>query len=204
MTTDSSRRPDGGPSLERGPRDRKAGPHLLVAERQVLEMIARGDPLPRVLDGLCRLAEGISPGLMALIRLLDREGRHLTNGAAPSLPPAFAALLDGRPSRPIFGPCTRALAERLPVLVADVDTDPRWEAYRSLTAPHGIRSCWSFPIVALDGRPLGTLALFSREPRDLPVMRLNPAVTDLFGFRYEDFQLEGYDPHPAIKAPIAV
>jgi len=35
-------------------------------------------------------------------------------------------------------------------------------------------------------------------------MRLNPQVRDLFAFRYEDFALEGYDPHPAIKAPVAV
>jgi thymidylate synthase len=44
----------------------------------------------------------------------------------------------------------------------------------------------------------------SREPRALPRMRLNPAVKDLFAFRYEDFELVGYDPHPAIKAPVAV
>ena len=44
----------------------------------------------------------------------------------------------------------------------------------------------------------------SRDTRELPVMRINPAVKDLFGFRYEDFHLEGYDPHPVIKAPIAV
>jgi thymidylate synthase len=44
----------------------------------------------------------------------------------------------------------------------------------------------------------------TREPRPFPRMRLNPAIRDLFGFRYEDFALEGYDPHPAIKAPIAV
>jgi thymidylate synthase len=44
----------------------------------------------------------------------------------------------------------------------------------------------------------------SREPRKLPVMRLNPAVKDLFAFRYEDFTLEDYEPHPAIRAPVAV
>lgn len=44
----------------------------------------------------------------------------------------------------------------------------------------------------------------AREPRVFPRMRLNPEVTDLFEFRYEDFTLEGYDPHPAIRAPIAV
>jgi thymidylate synthase len=43
-----------------------------------------------------------------------------------------------------------------------------------------------------------------REPRALPVMRIDPGVRDLFAFRYEHFTLEGYDPHPAIKAPIAV
>ena len=44
----------------------------------------------------------------------------------------------------------------------------------------------------------------SREPRELPVMHINPDVTDLFAFRFEDFVLEGYDPHPAIKASVAV
>ena len=44
----------------------------------------------------------------------------------------------------------------------------------------------------------------SREPRALPVLKLNPAVTKLEDFRFEDVIIEGYDPHPAIKAPIAV
>ena len=44
----------------------------------------------------------------------------------------------------------------------------------------------------------------ARAPRPFPRLRLNPAVKDIFGFDYGDFTLEGYDPHPAIKAPIAV
>ena len=44
----------------------------------------------------------------------------------------------------------------------------------------------------------------TREPRPLPQMRLNPAVTSITEFKYEDFELVGYDPHPGIKAPIAV
>ena len=44
----------------------------------------------------------------------------------------------------------------------------------------------------------------SRSPRALPIMRLAPGAKDLFGFRYEDFTLEGYEPHPHIKAKVAV
>ena len=44
----------------------------------------------------------------------------------------------------------------------------------------------------------------SREPRELPSMQLNSEVDDIFSFRFEDFQLEDYDPHPHIKAPVAV
>jgi thymidylate synthase len=44
----------------------------------------------------------------------------------------------------------------------------------------------------------------TREPRQLPQMKLNPSVKSIHDFRYDDFELAGYDPHPAIKAPIAV
>jgi thymidylate synthase len=44
----------------------------------------------------------------------------------------------------------------------------------------------------------------SRTPRKLPTMKINPEVKDIFKFKFEDFTLEGYDPLPGIKAPIAV
>lgn len=48
------------------------------------------------------------------------------------------------------------------------------------------------------------LTQLKRQPRPLPTMKINPAVKDIFGFKYEDFELIGYDPHPAIKAPVAI
>ena len=44
----------------------------------------------------------------------------------------------------------------------------------------------------------------TRSPRSLPIMRLNPKIDDIFKFKYEDFKVEGYNPHPPIKAPVAV
>jgi thymidylate synthase len=44
----------------------------------------------------------------------------------------------------------------------------------------------------------------SRDFRPLPKMKINPDVKDIFNFKYEDFELTGYDPHPGIKAPVAV
>ena len=49
-----------------------------------------------------------------------------------------------------------------------------------------------------------TALQLSREPRALPTMKINPDVSDILGFKFEDFTLEGYDPHPAIKAPVAI
>lgn len=48
------------------------------------------------------------------------------------------------------------------------------------------------------------LLQLTREPRELPKMVINPAVDDIFGFDYDDFKLEGYDPHPHIKAEVSV
>ena len=44
----------------------------------------------------------------------------------------------------------------------------------------------------------------TREPRQYPILKINPKIKNIFGFKYEDFQLEGYNPYPSIKAPIAV
>src|SRR5215813_4138073 len=72
-----------------GRAERKRVEALLEGERRLLEMIARGTPLPTILDGLCRLVEELAPGSLSSILLLDREGKRLSHGAAPSLPKSY-------------------------------------------------------------------------------------------------------------------
>ena len=66
---------------------------------------------------------------------------------------------------PKSGSCGTAAFLRQPVYVTDIETDPLWEDYRELVRPHGLRSCWSSPILANDGHVLGTFALYHRAPR---------------------------------------
>lgn len=144
--------------------DRKGSEALLAGEKRVLEMSARGHPLPSILDALCRLVEAMSGGVLAMILLLDPNGDRLWNGAAPSLPTSFTRLTDGLVIGPAVGSCGTAAYRREPVIVSDIATDPLWADYRELPLAHGLRACWSTPILSADGKVLGTFALYSREP----------------------------------------
>jgi PAS domain S-box-containing protein len=139
--------------------------HLQAGERRVLEMLASGAPLREILTVLVRLIEELSPDTMASILLLDESGTHVRHGAAPSLPDSYNRAIDGAPIGPQAGSCGTAAWRRAPVFVSDIDTDPLWDDYRELARAAGLRACWSTPIVANDGRVLGTFALYYREPR---------------------------------------
>jgi PAS domain S-box-containing protein len=136
---------------------------LLSGQNQVLECIARGQPLQRTLDTLIRAVEGRCPGMIGSILLLADDGIHLRHGSAPNLPESFAGAIDGAEIGPAAGSCGTAVFRRAPVIVADIETDPLWNDYRELALAHGLRSCWSTPIVDREGAVLGTLALYLRE-----------------------------------------
>lgn len=145
---------------------RKRDEALLAGEKQLLEMIAKGDPLPRLLEALCRLVENTAKGSLCSILLVDPNGTHLRTGAAPSLPPDYSQSLDGRLIVPGIGPCGNALLSKEPVIASDFGADERWsEEYRALALGHGLQACWSTPILSLEGRALGTFALYYRDPR---------------------------------------
>ena len=148
---------------ERG--ERKRAEALLSEEKRLLEMIAQGNSLSMILEALCRLVEELSEGSLASILLLDPDGNRLWHGAAPSLPKSYTDAIDGGFIGPAAGSCGTAAYRKEPVIVSDIATDPLWANYRELALPHGLQACWSTPVLASDGRVLGTFAIYSREPR---------------------------------------
>ena len=139
--------------------------HLEASEQNVFEMVASGAALGDVLTRIVRHIEEQSPGTIASILLLDDDGVHVRHGAAPSLPDTYNRAVDGAPIGPCAGSCGTAMYLRKPVYVTDVETDPLWADYRGLLEGEGMRACWSTPVLAKDGRVLGSFALYYRQPR---------------------------------------
>src|SRR6058998_1719091 len=141
------------------------GEALLAGENRLLEMVAKGEPLPSILDGICRLVEEISSGSLCSILLLDPNGDRLWHGAAPSLPASYISAFGGRAIGPRSGPCGRAVYFGKQVIVCDIAADPLGDEYRDLALAHGLQACWSTPIFSSEGKVLGSFAVLSREPR---------------------------------------
>ncbi len=146
--------------------DRKRQEALELAQNKVLELAIQDTPLSAPLEALLRTVEEYaSAGVVASILVMDEDGRRLRHGAAPSLPPAYNAAIDGIEIGEGAGSCGTAAYRKAPVLVSDVLTDPLWNDFRDLAKEHGVRACWSTPIFSGDGKVLGTFAMYNGEPR---------------------------------------
>jgi two-component sensor histidine kinase len=139
---------------------------LLQAERDIIARIAIGGDIKDVLRDTIFIIEKPSEGAMlASILFISTDGKHLIEGAAPSLPQEYNAAIDGIAIGPVVGSCGTAAFRGEPVFVTDIANDPLWADFRDLALKHGLRACWSIPIRAADGRVLGTFANYYREPR---------------------------------------
>jgi signal transduction histidine kinase/ActR/RegA family two-component response regulator len=137
---------------------------VLDGERRILEMIATGVGWQPVLDAICRLFEAQNEDVRSSI-LLVRNGTTVHPGAAPSLPPEYAAQLDGASCGMNEGSCGTAAYTKQRVIVEDIATDPIWAAYAPLALKYGLRACFSTPVVAHDGEVLGTFGIYFLVPR---------------------------------------
>ncbi|WP_232216239.1 ATP-binding protein [Brevundimonas sp. BAL3] len=131
-----------------------------------MSLIAGGAPLPLILDAIVRGVEADHPDMVCSILLLDASGQHLLHGAAPNLPAVYTQAIDGVAIGPSAGSCGTAAYTGRRIVVADIQTDPLWDAFKHLARDAGLASCWSEPILGAGNRLLGTFAMYHRTVRE--------------------------------------
>jgi signal transduction histidine kinase len=162
--------------------ERRLEDGLRDAEQFILRAIVEGQPLPGILDTACRALEKVLEGALCSILLISPDGKRLTHGAAPHLPDAYCAAIDGTEIGPICGSCGTAAFTGETVIVEDIATDPLWVEYKAVALPHNLRACWSIPLIVESGvatsarKVLGTFATYHTVPyrpsqRELDIAR---------------------------------
>jgi diguanylate cyclase (GGDEF)-like protein/PAS domain S-box-containing protein len=137
---------------------------LRSLQQLIMAALADEIPLPEIADQLCRHVEIIAPDVVSSVLHVDADGLvHPLGG--PSLPEDYSRALDGIAIGPEVGSCGSAAFHGKAVLAVDIDTDPRWQPYKTMPLESGLRACWSTPIKAKDGRVIGTFAFYFRECR---------------------------------------
>ena len=162
-------------SLPAGDLDHAESLELLKRQTEVCELLASGAPLAEVLDAVTSALEELMAGSRCSVLLLDAERGTLHHGAAPSLPRSYCEAIDGVVIGPDAGSCGAAAFLRAPVIATDIEVDGRWAAFRDLARAHGLRACWSTPIVGDQETVLGTFAVYHDEPH-APTPRENRLV----------------------------
>jgi signal transduction histidine kinase len=138
---------------------------LILAQKESLELVVKGAPLETVLCRLVRTVEELTDGSVASIMLLDGND-CLRNAAAPSLPDHYLQAIDGLPAKPDFGTCCAAAATGKVVITPDFESSASWRGIAHLPVALGLRGAWSMPLVAGDGKVLGTFGTYFRECRE--------------------------------------
>ncbi len=135
----------------------------LQEQCDILGMISTNQPLPAILDAICQLTESRDRGGLCSVLLVAPDGQRLRVGAAPSLASAYNQAMEGLAIGPASGSCSVAVLQQKLVVARDIASDPRWRDASQLALKHGLRSCWSFPLLNHDGHALGSLAIYHRQ-----------------------------------------
>lgn len=144
-------------------------PHFYSSPEMLalIESLESGRSTNEVLSDMARHIEKSSPvKLYASILLLDETGKRLFRGAAPSLPAAYSNQIDGIEIGPNAGSCGTAVFCGHSIYVCDISRDDLWAQFKDLAIPHGLKACWSVPIMSKQNKILGTFALYYDEVRN--------------------------------------
>ncbi|HEY1589154.1 MAG TPA: EAL domain-containing protein, partial [Rhodanobacter sp.] len=146
--------------------ERKRAEQMAVGQHEILAGIAAHRPLLESLEHIARLHETLNPGALCSLLLLDEDGRHVLHGAGPSLPDAYNRTVHRQEVGEGHGSCGTAAWRGERVVVADIAAHPYWENYRAAALAHGLKACWSTPVLGSHGEVLGTFAVYYREQRE--------------------------------------
>ncbi len=165
-----------------------------TAQANILEGVVRHVPLAESLDAIVAAIESQLPDTACSILLL-KHGRTLHHGAGAKLPGAYREAIDGVAIGLGQGSCGTAAFTGRPVIARDVTTDRNWVAFRDVATAHGLRSCWSTPIVAQGGEVLGTFAVYKTKVwnPDRAAVRLVERFSYLAAVAIEHHRLFGAD-----------
>lgn len=138
--------------------------HIRDLERDVLEALASGTTFEALGNFLCQRIESIAPGVqVSLCRVAERR---LRPWAAPSFHASYGPDWEGVEIGEGVAGCGTCAHRGEPVMVRDIDTDPLWAPYKHQMLPHGLRSCWTYPVKRRDGTVAGTFAFYFRQTED--------------------------------------
>ncbi|HEY1900703.1 MAG TPA: EAL domain-containing protein [Steroidobacteraceae bacterium] len=142
--------------------DRKRSERRAAAEREVLDRLSAGAPVPQVLEAVTQLIESVDPGSLCSVSILEESGSRFASVVAPAVPAPFREVLLGAEIGLGFGSCAAAVYLSRPVLVADMAKDPFWNQNRTAALRSGLAAAWSTPIKSAEGKMLGALGVYQQ------------------------------------------
>ena len=142
---------------------------------RILELISSDRPLQDILTALAQGVEQLQPGRLCCILQRDRQGLHLGEAVAPSLPDFYKRALNGLPVGEGLGACGTAAFTGKHVVTENIAQHPDWTSFKDLAAQAGLGSCCSQPILSSSGQVLGTFATYHWTPHpttqaDIPLI----------------------------------
>ncbi len=143
--------------------DRKRNERRSEAEREVLDRLTAGAPVPNVLEAVTQLIESVDPGSLCSVSILDESGTRFASVVAPRVPAPFRDVLLAAEVGHGHGSCAASVYLSRPVLVADMAKDHYWNRNRAAALKSGLAAAWSTPIKSTDGKTLGALGVFQHD-----------------------------------------
>ncbi|MCG8683878.1 MAG: ATP-binding protein [Desulfobacterales bacterium] len=134
--------------------------------KKVLRKLALGGTLNDVLGMILKIAEKKSPGTIASILLVDKDGKRLINSVESRLPDYFVNAINGTPVKDEMGSCGTAAFRGETIAINNIQSHPYWRGVKKIIKKTGLNSCWSQPVISSDGVVVGTFALYHAETKN--------------------------------------